>query len=258
MSEQIIIYLFIFILGAIFSSFFNVCIYRIPKKESIIFPASYCPNCGKKISPLHNVPILSYIFLKGRCKECGEHINWHYIFVEILTPILFIILFLRFGNSFSFTFGKYILFFSVGLIIFFIDLFHKIIPNILSIPLIPIGILLSFSSLNDVSFQSSLAGAIFGFVVFLLIGFFYKLITKRESLGGGDIKLIAAIGSFIGLYGIIFTIFISSFIAILVLFIVKHNRRKEFPFGPFLIIGSFVYVIIGKYLINWYLLMFGL
>ncbi len=171
MGDQILIYIFIFVFGAAFGSFLNVCIYRIPRKESIVFPSSHCPICKVKIKPINNIPIISFILLKGKCKNCNTCIHWHYLLIEILTPLLFFFLFLRFGNRFSIIFIKYIIFFSIGLIIFFVDLFHKIIPDVLSLPLIPIGIILSFFTLIDVSFKSSITGAIFGFMVFFLCCF---------------------------------------------------------------------------------------
>ena len=255
---MLFIYIFIFVVGSVFGSFFNVCLHRIPQKKSIIFPGSHCPNCGIKINPLNNIPIFSYIFLKGKCRNCKTKIHPHYLLVEILTPLLFIILFYRFGNVFSLIYLKYLLLFSIGLMIIFIDIFHKIIPDVLSLPLILTGIIFSLFPQTDISLSSSLIGAGSGFFLFVLIAMIFKYITKRDSLGGGDIKLIAALGTFTGLYGIIFIIFISSVLSLVTLIIIKHDLKKEFPFGPFLIFGSFLYIILGDYLISVYLGWFGL
>jgi len=255
---MLLLYIFIFIVGSVFGSFFNVCIHRIPQKKSIVFPGSYCPNCGIKISPFNNIPIFSYIFLQGKCQNCKTKIHPHYLLLEILTPLLFISLFYRFGNIFSLTYLKYLILFSVGLMIFFIDIFHKIIPDVLSLPLILAGIIFSLFPGNDISLHSSLIGTGFGFFLFVFIAMIFKFITKRDSLGGGDIKLIAALGSFSGFYGIIFIIFISSVIALVSLLIIRHDLKKEFPFGPFLIFASFLYIILGDYLISLYLGWFGL
>ncbi|MCD4797298.1 MAG: prepilin peptidase [Candidatus Cloacimonetes bacterium] len=254
MSEQLIKYIFLIITGASFGSFFNVCIYRIPRKESIVFPASHCPKCGVKIKPWNNIPIISFIVLGRKCKSCGNAIHWHYLLVEILTPIIFILIFIRFG--FSFLFVKYIIFFSFGIIIFFIDLFKKIVPDVLSLPLIIIGIVFSLFPSNDITLLYSISGALLGFIIFLFTAYVFRIILKKDSLGGGDIKLITAIGSFTGIIGMVFTIFCSSAAALIILIILKHDREKEFPFGPFLILGTFFYVVAGNYLLNLYLNLF--
>ncbi len=255
---MLLFYFFIFLLGAAFGSFLNVCIYRIPQKKSIIYPASSCPYCGKKIKHLNNIPIFSYIFLKGKCQNCQTKIHPHYFLVEILTPLIFITLFYRFGNAFSIIYLKYLILFSIGSIIFFIDFFHKIIPDVLSLPLILIGIIFSLFPGSDVPFRSALIGAGFGFLLFFLLAVIFKFFLKKDALGGGDIKLIAALGSFMGLNGVIFTIFISSVISLFFLLIIRHDLKKEFSFGPFLIFGSFLHVLLGDYLISLYLSWFGL
>lgn len=258
MSEQIFYLIFIILFGAALGSFFNVCIYRIPNKKSIIFPSSFCPVCKNKIKPVHNIPIISFLVLRGKCAECSTKIHWHYFLVELLTPLLFVVLFFRFGSFTSLIFWKYCIFFSVGLIIIFIDLFHKLIPDVLSLPLLIVGLLFSIFRKNDIAFLNSLIGANVGFIIFLAIAYLFKLILKKDSLGGGDIKLIAAIGSMTGFYGIIFTIFISSAIALITMILIRHDHKNEFPFGPFLMIGAFIYVIFGNTLITSYLSLFGL
>ncbi len=256
MAELTLTYFFIFLVGASFGSFFNVCIYRIPFKKSIVFPASCCPQCGHKIKPLYNIPILSYILLKGRCKNCNTKIHWFYLVVEIITPVIFLLLFILNDNQFSIIFFKYLLLLSVSLIIFFIDLFHKIIPDILSLPLIVIGVLFSIFPQTDVNFKSSLFGSLFGFVIFLIVALLFRTITKKDGLGGGDIKYITAIGSFCGLQGSIFTIILSSGLGLITLMIIRHNLKKEFPFGPFLVAGTFIYVFLGQYIVESYLKLF--
>ena len=252
-------YLIIFIFGTVFGSFFNVCIARLPKKESIIFPSSHCPQCNTKIKPLNNIPIISYIILKGKCRNCSARIHWHYFVVELLFPIILIFLFNRFGNEFSFVFFKYVILFSFGIIIFFTDLISGIIPDVLSIPLIILGLLFSLFSSSDLPILSSLIGAGFGFIFFLSISYLFYLVKKREGLGGGDVKFIAAIGSFIGFTGVLFTVLVSSFTAIIfMLLILKYDPKKEFSFGPFLVFGFSVYIIFGEILTHSYLALFGL
>ena len=248
---NIIISIFVVVFGLAFGSFFNVCIYRIPNKESIVFPNSHCPNCSKPIKPVHNIPVFSYLFLKGKCAYCGEKIHWHYFLVELITPILFLAVFFLYGPSILFI--KYLIFVSFGILICFIDAFHKIIPDVLSLTLIVLGIGFSFLPGSDVSWLSSLLGALFGFLVFLITAYFFQLATHKESLGGGDIKLIAAIGSFIGILGTIFTVIFGSMIALIILLAIGHDRRKEFPFGPFLIFGAISYILFGNSLFQYYI-----
>ena len=250
------IYFFLIILGAAFGSFFNVCIYRIPRRESIVFPGSHCFQCNTKIKPADNIPILSYLFLKGKCRDCGFKIPIQYLLVEFLTPILFVLLYISSGFSINLVFFKYIIFISAGLIIFFIDYNQQIIPDVISLPLIIIGIAVSFLPAIDITWKSALCGAVFSFVVFLVTAYVFKLFTGKENLGGGDIKLMTAIGSFIGIAGTIFTIFFSSVIALIILILIGHDRRKEFPFGPFLILGAFLYILAGRFLTEMYLSLF--
>ncbi|NQV17748.1 MAG: prepilin peptidase [Armatimonadetes bacterium] len=258
-TGQIIIYFFLFIMGACLGSFFNVCIARLPKKESIIFPSSHCPKCNAKIKPLNNIPIISYILLKGKCKNCSARIHWHYFVVELFFPIILILLFNRFGNEFSLAYFKYVILFSFSIIIFFTDLISGIIPDVLSIPLIIIGILFSLFPSSDLHIWGSLIGAGFGFIFFLSISYLFYLVKKREGLGGGDVKFIAAIGSFIGFTGVLFTVLVSSFTAIIfMLLILKYDPKKEFSFGPFMVFGFLIYIIFGEMLTHSYLMLFGL
>lgn len=251
-----IIYLFIFITGTAFGSFFNVCIWRIPRQQSIVSPSSHCPQCGTNIKPWHNIPLLSYLLLKGKCRYCGSKIKFNYLIVELLTPIVWVLLFWRFGNSFSLVFFKYLLFFSVGIIIFFIDLYHQLIPDILSIPLLLAGLAFALFPDSDISFWKSFAGAAAGFAFFYILALAVSYSLNKEALGGGDIKFIATTGAFVGTYGVLFTIFIASAIAIAVVFSTGKDRSKEIPFGPFLISGAFIHVMLGDWLIGTYLHLF--
>ncbi len=251
-------YLIIFIFGAVFGSFFNVCIFRIPIKKSVVFPDSSCPICKTKIKPYHNIPIISYILLKGKCAYCGTKINIHYFLVELLTPLLLMFLFATQESQFSLVFSKYAIFISFGVIIFFIDLYHLIIPDKLSLPLIVIGLIFAFLPNTDVTWISAGIGALSGFSLFLFTAYFFQKVTGKDSLGGGDIKLIVAVGAFLGVWGILFTVLFSSLIALVTLLILKHDRSKHFPFGPFIIAGAFVYILAGDTLISLYLRLFNL
>lgn len=251
-------YFLIFLFGAVFGSFFNVCISRIPRKRSVVLPDSSCPSCNTAIKPYHNIPIISYIFLKGKCAYCGTKIDLHYFLVELITPLLFIMLYIVLGSQFSLVFLKYIIFISYGIIIFFIDKKTFTIPDKLSIPLIVTGLVFSVLPKTDVSWSSSLIGAIAGFLLFFLTAVLFQKTTGKDSLGGGDIKLITAIGAFLGIWGTLFTVLFSSLSALFLLIIVRHDHQKPFPYGPFLIVGSLFYILAGDTLIILYLRMFNL
>jgi len=253
-----IYYTLLAIFGAVFGSFFNVCIYRIPRNESIAHTPSHCPKCNHKITPIQNIPILSYILLKGRCKHCKTKIPLRYLIVEFVSMLLFVFVFRFFGNSVNIIFLKYLTLFSFGLIIFFIDFEHKIIPDSLSFPLILIGIIFSLFKSADINFNQSLIGTGSGFFLFLSIAYFCSKSLKKDCLGGGDIKLITALSAFLGFYGILISIFFASILAICTLIIIKHDLKKEFPFGPFLILGTMVYTFLGDTLIRLYLSIWNL
>ncbi len=233
------IYFFVFLFALAFGSFFNVCIVRLPQKQSLI-PPSHCPKCNYKITKLQNIPIFSYLFLRGKCKNCGSKIPLHYFLVEFITPVVFILLYLKFGLTLDF--AKFIIFFSFGIIIFFIDYFHQLIPDKLSLPLILLGIIFAILAKNYILIY----GAVFGFSFFYILGYLFKCFTQKDGIGGGDIKLTAAIGAFFGLSGVIFTIVISATIALTFLLAIGHDKRNYFPFGPFLIFASFLYLFFGE------------
>jgi leader peptidase (prepilin peptidase)/N-methyltransferase len=245
--------LFIIIIGSSLGSFFNVCIYRIPLKKSIVFPASHCPDCSRPIPKRLNIPLIGFFLTLGKCRECGSKIHWHYPLVEFLTPLLLLLLFFRFDSQFSFLYFKYVLLISLFIIVFFIDSFFRIIPDVLSIPLIIAGLIASLHPSNDLTLFSSLIGGASGFFFFYLISFSYWKLTGKMGMGGGDIKLVTAIGTFIGIIGILFTILVSSILALIILLLIRHNLKKEFPFGPFLIGGTMIYLFWGNRIIDWYL-----
>ncbi len=248
--------LIIFILGACIGSFFNVCIYRIPLNESIIFPKSHCPSCDKPIPFYFNIPIISYISLRGKCAFCGAEIPIRYLIVEVLTPIFIALIFIKFKISLPAL--SYAIFISGLIIISFIDIKEKIIPDVISIPWIIIGFISSFFSQN-ISYKESLLGIILGAGVLLFIRTTYKLTAKKEGMGIGDIKLLGMIGAFIGVKGVFFTLFTSSLAGSLyALFMLifsdkKIALNKEVPFGPFLSLGAVLYVFYGNFLIKLWL-----
>ncbi|MBN2830347.1 MAG: prepilin peptidase [Candidatus Cloacimonetes bacterium] len=228
------------VLGAAFGSFFNVLVYRIPRKESIIFPGSHCPACNRKIPPWLNIPIFSWILLGGKCKYCKTAIHWHYLILEILTPLVFLGVFMVYGSENLFLVLKYCLFFGFGLVILFIDFFERIIPDVISLPLILTGIVFSFFPANDITWKLSLLGGVITFGFFYLIGLWYLLTRKKEGMGGGDIKYIAAIGTFFGPINSLFIIIVACAVALVIMIPLLRFKKEYFPFGPFLVIASYI------------------
>jgi len=259
---KLIILFFTLILGVSLGSFFNVCIYRLPRKLSIVFPSSFCPACNQPIKPWQNIPLLSFFLLRGKCASCGSRISFRYPLVELTTAILYTILLYQANFEISFVFFKYAVYISFGIIIFLIDLEFKIIPDSLSLPLIVLGLLSGLIKTNDISLANSFFSGLAAFTFFYMIALYYVYVVKKEGLGGGDIKLIAAIGAFVGIVGILFTLLSSSIIALIAIGIYKLFNRNfriaetHIPFGPFLITGSTIYILWGQKIIFFYLNLF--
>jgi len=251
---EVIIIFILGLLGLIVGSFSNVCIYRIPKNESIIFPASHCPKCLKTIKPIDNIPLLSYILLKGRCRHCKSKISIQYPIVELLTGLIYLIIYLIYG--FTIQSLIYIILSSALIIIAFIDLNEQIIPDVISLPGIAIGFILSFF-VTYISFVDSILGIAVGGGIILIIGLGGSVIFKKEAMGGGDIKLVAMIGAFLGYRYIIISLFLGFFLGALtgiILIMAKIKSREDVvPFGPFIVLGSFITLLGGEQIISWYL-----
>ncbi|MGD9234629.1 MAG: prepilin peptidase [Desulfobacterales bacterium] len=250
----------VFMFGMCIGSFLNVCIYRLPSSTSIINPSrSFCPQCNSAIQFYDNIPVLSYLWLKGRCRNCKAPISPRYPLVELMTGILAIAILFKFHLTLEGVI--YFVFTSSLLVITFIDIDHKIIPDIISLPGIPIGLAASFV-LPAMTFKSSLLGLLAGGGSLLLVAWTYSLITRKEGRGGGDIKLLGMIGTFIGWKGVIFTIFAASLtgtlVGMIVMLLKGKNLKFAIPFGPFLSIGAMSYVFFGEKVIFWYFQSFKL
>ena len=244
----------IFILGLIVGSFSNVCIYRIPRNESIVYPASHCPKCRSNISPKDNIPLLSFILLKGRCRNCKSKISLQYPIVELLTGLIYLIIYLIFGLSIQTLI--YIILSSALIIIAFIDLNEQIVPDVISLPGIVIGFIISFF-VSYISFINSALGVLVGGGIILIIGLAGSVIFKKEAMGGGDVKLAAMIGAFLGWRYIIISLFLGFFLGALagIFLILSKIRSREdaIPFGPFIVLGSFITLLWGEKIISWYI-----
>jgi leader peptidase (prepilin peptidase)/N-methyltransferase len=239
----------VLVFGLIVGSFCNVIIYRLPLGNSIITPGSQCRSCGNPIRPWDNIPILSYFLLNGRCRFCREPISVRYPIVEFTSGILFIVLYLKFGLSILFVI--YALMASTLLVIALIDLDHKIIPNVITLPGLIVGLILSLRFL-PITPLTSLLGVLIGGTLFYLIA-----LVSKGGMGGGDIKLIAMIGAFLGWHGTLFTIFSSALLGAVVgislMLLGKKGRKDKLPFGPFLSFGAILFMLSGDDLVRWYL-----
>ena len=259
---------FIFIIGAMVGSFANVCIFRLPMGKSIVRPGSHCFRCGRQIKWFDNIPVLSFMFLRGRCRRCGLKFSARYPFVEFLTGLFFLMLYFRFGIG-----PEFLIFsvFAVSMVIMsFIDIDHRIIPDEIDLPGIALGVILSavypplhsrpqpwdsvFSSPVIISLASSLSGIIVGGGMLMALAVFGKMAFKKEAMGGGDIKLIAMIGAFMGWQFALLTIFLSAVIGSIIGFIMKLKTSSSYiPYGPYLALGALISVFFGEEIILWYL-----
>lgn len=244
---------FTFIFGLCIGSFLNVCIYRLPVSKSISHPRSSCTSCNELIPFYDNIPVLSYILLRGRCRFCREPISLRYPIIELLTGLFALITFLKYGLTLE---GLiYFIYICALLVITFIDIDHQIIPDVITLSGIPIFFLGSFG-LSQINYLDSLIGILAGGGSLFLVAWTYSLITKKEGMGGGDIKLLAMIGAVIGWKGILFTIFVASAVGtvsgLLVMLKLRKGMKLKIPFGPFLAIGGIAYIFFGPQLIRWY------
>ncbi|MGH7793341.1 MAG: prepilin peptidase [Candidatus Binatia bacterium] len=254
---------FVFIFGAMVGSFLNVCIARIPNEESIVHPPSHCPKCKAPIPFYCNIPLLSYALLRGRCRACGERISFRYFAVELLMGLFAVALYYRFGLSFEFLVG--FIFVGALIVISFIDLAVRIVPDVISLPGILLGLTLSIigyfmtggpSSINP-SPLSSFIGILAGGGFLLATAWVYEKVTGVEGMGGGDIKLLAMIGAFLGWPSIPVTLFFASLVGSVVgltcMLLTGAGRRLALPFAPFLCSGAVLFIFFGEDLIQLYL-----
>jgi len=242
------------IFGAMVGSFLNVCILRLPKNESIVTPGSHCPYCKKPIQFYDNIPLISYFLLRGRCRCCKKPISIQYPLVEGITAIGSFLLFLKYGPSLSYLI--YFFFLDGLIVITVIDLYHQIIPDVVSIPGIGVG-LLSSLIIPHHTLLNSLMGILLGGGSLFLVATLYRWLFKREGMGGGDIKLLAMIGAFLGWKAVILAILLSSLVGSIVGIVIMVFKGKNFkyaiPFGPFLSFGAVMALFYQNEIISWYL-----
>lgn len=266
---EIIAKVFIGLIGLCIGSFLNVLIYRLPLDMSIISPPSHCPQCNAKIKWYDNIPLLSYIILRGKCRTCGEKIPFRYFFVELLNIALWAAVLALFDLSVYSVI--YALLSSVLLAVFFIDAEHKIIPDSLNIAIAVLGVTALVYSVFDpviggitgdyeILWWERLAGSAGAGLVFAAIFYFYKWVRKKEGIGGGDVKMIAALGLVLGYKLILLCVGLSALFACVYLLIKKLkgelDAQEPFAYGPFISAAAYLSAIIGNYVIALYLGLF--
>ena len=243
-----------FLIGLAVGSFSNVCIYRLPIEKSIILPKSHCTNCKTPIPFYYNIPLVSYLSLKGQCAFCQNKITIQYFIVELLTALLFLFFGWKYGLSINLVYLFILI--PVFIIIFFIDLKYLIIPDslVLLIGILALGKLL-LPNLDGI-FTPLYTSALGAVVAFLFIGgliIFYQYVRKIEGMGLGDLKLFVVLGFLFGLKGIMFVLIISSLSGAIIGSIILINSKKNFqsqiPFGPYIILATFLYIILGSTII---------
>ena len=253
--------IFSFIVGLVVGSFLNVCIHRLPRSESIVFPASHCPECGHALSPLDLIPIFSFLMLGGRCRYCRSPIVWRYPVVELVTGILFALAAWQFSASpLDWLFAW--IFLSILIAMFFIDLENLVVPDVLSFGGIALGVI--YNGIKTIvawpvvdPFVSSLLGLALGFGLLWLIGWLGKMVFKKEAVGEGDWYLAGLLGASLGWQLCLEAIFLSYLLAAGVIFLLLALRRLKMgdyvPFGPALAAGGIIAFFWGNTLLSWYL-----
>jgi leader peptidase (prepilin peptidase)/N-methyltransferase len=246
-------YALVALFGALIGSFLNVCIYRLPRGESIVWPGSHCPSCGGSIAWYDNVPVLSYLLLRGRCRTCRGPIAMRYPLVEAANAAGYVTIFWVFGASW--TTILYGILFSGLLVVTGTDLTHKIIPNVVTVPGIVLG-LLGAATVLPVGPVNALLGVVVGGGILWALAWASPYLFGKEGMGGGDIKLLAMIGAFLGWKPALLTIMIGSLSGSLIgisLIASGFMKREDYiPFGPYLVFGALVSMFFGQPLLDWY------
>jgi leader peptidase (prepilin peptidase)/N-methyltransferase len=248
----------LFIFGAILGSFFNVVIYRVPRGESIIRPPSACPACGTRLRACDNIPVLGYLLLRGKCRYCAAPISARYPIVEVLSGILPVLLFIRFG--FSVPFYVFWPLSCVLLVLSFIDLDLRIIPDRVTLPGVVVGMIVA-PLVGLMGFWDSLLGVVVGGGALYLIGVLGEFFLKKESMGGGDVKLAAMLGAFMGWKLVLAALFVAFFVGAVIGVIVMARKPKDWdsslPFGPFIALGAVLALLWGESALAWYSALLG-
>jgi leader peptidase (prepilin peptidase) / N-methyltransferase len=243
-----------FIVGLFVGSFLNVCILRIPEEKSVVKPRSHCPKCGKTLRWYMNIPVASYLYLRGRCAYCRAKISKRYPLIEILTGILFAVVIYIYPDEWQ-LWPAFLYFMCALIVSTFTDLDHWIIPDLVTLPGIVVG-LVSAALAPQLIFWPHLIGAIFGGGIFMVVNFVYLKIAHKDGIGGGDVKFLAMVGAILGFTGALGTLILSSLVGsilgIALILMRKVGGKSALPFGPFLALGALCTFLFGDLLWKWY------
>jgi leader peptidase (prepilin peptidase)/N-methyltransferase len=249
LTVHIVFLVYAGVLGASVGSFMNVCVSRLPRGESLVRPRSKCPGCGGPIAWYDNIPLLSWILLRGRCRQCRQPISIQYPAVELVTAAMWVGMAMLYGPTWRSLQGSILL--SLLLTISLIDARHYLIPDALSLGGLGAGLALALLP-GPPSILTSLIGAALGFGVLLAVGVLGEWVFKKPAMGGGDIKMMAMVGAFLGPAGAMLTIFLGALAGTIVFAPVSLKTKKEVPFGVFLGLGAAIAFLFGEALVDWY------
>lgn len=240
----------VLITGCLTGSFLNVVIYRLPREKSLVLPGSKCPGCDNPIAFYDNIPVVSWLLLGGKCRNCKEKISIRYPLVELVTGILFLMVYNSFDIGYNWIFLSY--FVSLMVVITWIDIDFMLILHSITYPSIVVGFVYSY--INN-TLPQSILGSIIGGVLFYLIAKISLLVMKKEGMGMGDVTFVALLGAWLGLTNLMGSLFISFLLGSLIgiVFLAVKGKSEHFPFGPSLAIGALITIITDNYLLNWYL-----
>ena len=241
------------LLGLIVGSFLNVCIHRLPRGESLVSPGSRCPQCLRAVAWFDNVPVLSWLMLSGKCRQCGAPISIQYPIVEIVTAVVAVLIVML--TPPGPLLASRLILGGILIVLFLIDLEHQILPNVITLPGIVVGFLFSF--IAEPFPTSSLIGIVLGGGVLYAIAAGYYAIRKEEGMGMGDVKMLAMIGAFLGWPAVVLTLILSSFsgaiIGLAMIAFTRADGRYALPFGTFLALAALIAMLGGEPILNWYL-----
>jgi leader peptidase (prepilin peptidase) / N-methyltransferase len=244
------------LLGLCVGSFLNVCIYRLPRGESLVSPPSRCPACGRPLRWFDNVPVVSWVLLRGRCGQCRAPISAQYPIIEIITALLWLLI--AWLTPPGWLLASRLVLGTALIVLFMIDLEHQLLPNRITLPGIAVGF--AFSLVTPVGPVNSLLGILLGGGVLYAIAAGYYLLRKEEGMGMGDVKMLAMVGAFLGWRAVLLTLVLSSFagavIGVLIMVWHRGNLRYALPFGTFLAVGTLISMLVGEPLLTWYFAFF--